>query len=432
MQTIKLSGLDAGLIVDTVTRLGTPTQAADWLLGQFDIISNITDLPVSREQLRKHISRIYSKKITGREDPSRMSRIEKLLDKANIPLDSIGRVDSVKLGMWGVHAKDADGNIQTSYLDKTQICLVPEAPAFPIVNCAEPKIIKYDLSHLFRDADTAHILKKTWQAVVVSDTQIGYMQDPETKEKDPIHDPRSMDIAKRITLDVSPKELYFIGDWMDWPFLSRWQQHDEFDAVNESIQEGYEQLCQFISAAGPQVTKKIMIGGNHDVRPEKFLLEHNRKAMRIKRAGDKWPVFSQQFLLRYDELGVETPGYYPGGEYYVLPDLLLTHAPPKAAEFQASVIHGHTHKLTRDLRVQHSSSGRQTYFTYDVGCLCQTGTTTNPYRLVRTAVPSDRPRTNWAQGMAVINVVDGKIPFHSVDQISITDHRAIYGGQVYE
>jgi hypothetical protein len=425
METIQLSNLDPSFVCETAVRLGGPTQAATWLLEQFVIISDITGLPVVKETLRKHISRLGNKKITGRQDPDRVSRIEKLLDNANVPLEALGRIENVKLGIWGVHAKDKDGNIQTSYLDKTSISLVPESPPFPIVNCAEPKNVCFSQKEV-------RILKKTWQAVVVSDTQIGYLQDPETKETSPIHDPVAMDIAKQITLDVSPKELYFIGDWMDWPFLSRWQQHDEFDAVNESISEGYNQLCQFISAAGPQVTKKIMIGGNHDIRPEKFLLEHNRKAMRVRRAGDSWPVFSQQFLLRYDELGVSTPGYYPGGEYYVLPDLLLTHAPPKAAEFQASVIHGHTHKLTRDLRVQHSSSGRQTYYTYDVGCLCQTGTTNNPYRLVRTLVPSDRPRTNWAQGMAVINVVDGKVPFHSVDQISITDHRAIYQGEVYE
>jgi len=380
---------------------------------------------MTSEGLRKHISRIYNQRIIRREEPTRQSRIEKLLEVANIPTEAIGRIDSVKLGIWGVHAKDADGNIQTSYLDKTQICLSPDAPVFPVVNCAEPKKIEFTPREI-------HTLRKTWQAVVVSDTQIGFLQDPETKETETIHDPRAMDIAKRITLDVSPKELYFIGDWMDWPFLSRWQQHDEFDAVNESIQEGYDQLCQFISAAGSQVTKKVMIGGNHDVRPEKFLLEHNRKAMRVKRAGDSWPVFSQQFLLRYDELGIEMPGYYPGGEFYILPDLLITHAPPKAAEFQASVIHGHTHHLTRSMRVQHASAGRQTYFTYDVGCLCQTGSTSNPYRLIRTRVPSDRPRTDWAQGIAVINVVEGKIPFHSVDQIAITDHKAVYGGKVYE
>ena len=233
-------------------------------------------------------------------------------------------------------------------------------------------------------------------------------------------------------MDVSPRELYFIGDWMDWPFLSRYTQHEEYDAVNESIREGYDQLCSFISAAGPQLTKKIMIGGNHDIRPEKFLLEHNRKAMRVKRAGDTWPVFSQQFLLRYDELGITTPGYYPGGEYYVLPDLILTHAPPKAHEFQASVIHGHLHKVERHARVQHGLDVRHTYFTYDIGCLCQTGTSSNPYRLMGTRVPSDRPRTDWSQGFAVINVVDGEIPIHSVDQISIVNHKAIYQGKLYE
>lgn len=421
MTAILFADLEYDFVKDLVDKLGGCSAAADYILKEYDIV----DHPISRESLRKYLSRMLNKKITGREDPDRMSRIEKLLDNANVPLEALGRIENVKLGIWGVHAKDKDGVIQTSYLDKTQISLVPEAPLFPIVNCANPKIIEFT-------PRVVHTLKKTWQAVVISDTQIGFLQDPETKETEAIHDPLAMDIAKRITLDVSPKELYFIGDWMDWPFLSRWQQHDEFDAVNESIQEGYDQLCSFISAAGPQVTKKIMIGGNHDVRPEKFLLEHNRKAMRVKRAGDQWPVFSQQFLLRYDELGIEMPGYYPSGEYYVLPDLLLTHAPPKAAEFQASVIHGHTHKLTRDLRVQHSSSGRQTYYTYDVGCLCRVDSTTNPYRLLRTSVPSDRPRTNWSQGMAVINVVDGKIPFHSVDQISITNHRAIYGGQVYE
>ena len=425
METLNLSNLDLSLVSQTVSAKGGYAQAATWLLTQFNVVSDTTGIPVPQETLRKHLNRMCNKKITDREDTSRQSRIEKLLEVANVPKESIGRIEGVKFGIWGVHAKDADGNIQTSYLDKTQISLVPEAPLFPIVNCAEPKTIEFT-------PRVIHTLKKTWQAVVISDTQIGFLQDPETKETSPIHDPRAMDIAKHITLDVSPKELYFIGDWMDWPFLSRWQQHDEFDAVNESIQEGYDQLCQFVSAAGPQVTKKIMIGGNHDIRPEKFLLEHNRKAMRVKRAGDKWPVFSQQFLLRYDDLGIEMPGYYPAGEYYMLPDLLLTHAPPKAAEFQSSVLHGHTHKLTRDLRVQHSSSGRQTYYTYDVGCLCRVDSTTNPYRLLRTSVPSDRPRTNWSQGIAVVNVVDGKIPFHSVDQIAITDHRAIYGGTVYE
>lgn len=358
------------------------------------------------------------------EEESTVSRLEKLLDNHGIDVNQVAGIRDVKIGMWGVHAKDADGNVVTNVLDKTSLTLVPTAPLFPVQTQAKPNIIKFERGPV--------ILKKTWQCVVISDTQIGFLQDPETKEIEPIHDPRAIQVAGQIVKDVAPRKLAWIGDLMDWPFLSRWQQHDEFDAVNESIQAGYDHLCEFISAAGPQLDEKIIIGGNHDIRPEKFLLDNNRKALRVRRASDtsKWPPFSQPYLLRYDDLGMHYPGHYPGDQFYLLDDLVLTHAPPKANEFQASVIHGHTHHLSRTTRVQHASRGRQTYFVYDTGCLCQVGEASNPYSLLRTRTPSDRGRTDWAQGISVVNVVEGGR--HSVDQVAITEGFAIYNGQTYE
>jgi hypothetical protein len=361
--------------------------------------------------------------LTGREDESKASRIEKLLEKANIPIDSIGNIDKVTFSQWGYQQKDKDGNPIEGVLDSTQISLTPKAPVFPVAQAATPNTI------LFNGAP--NILKSIRTVVVVSDTQIGFLQDPETKAIEPIHDPVAMRVAEQIVHAVDPSEVVYIGDWMDWPFLSRWQQHDEFDAVNESIQEAYDWLCRF-KAACREGTKFTMIGGNHDIRPEKMLLEHNRKAMRIRRAADTtgWPVFSQPYLLRYDELGIAYPGHYPGGEYYLLPDLVLTHAPPKSKEFQASVIHGHTHHIGRQTSVQHSSAGRKTYHNYDIGCLCQVGSTENRQRLMVTRVPSDRARTDWAQGIAVVNIVEGGR--FAIDQIEIQNGLAIYGGQVFE
>lgn len=360
--------------------------------------------------------------IAGREDITRASRIEKLLDKANIPLDSIGKIDKVTFSQWGYQQKDANGNPIEGVLDSTQISLTPTAPLFPVATQSKPNIIQFN--------EAPRILRATRSVVVVSDTQIGFLQDPETKRIEPIHDPVAMYVAELITHAVDPDEVDYIGDWMDWPFLSRWQQHEEFDAVNESIQEAYDWLCRF-KAAAPHASKFVMIGGNHDIRPEKMLLEHNRKAMRIRRAADTsaWPVFSQPYLLRYEELGIEYPGHYPGGEYYLLPELMLTHAPPKSKEFQASVIHGHTHHIGRQTSVQHSSAGRKTYHNYDIGCLCQVGSTENRQRLMVTRVPSDRARTDWAQGIAVVNIVDGGR--YSVDQIEIRDGLAIYQGEVF-
>jgi hypothetical protein len=116
----------------------------------------------------------------------------------------------------------------------------------------------------------------------------------------------------------------------------------------------------------------------------------------------------------------------------MLPDLMLTHAPPRVAEINASVIHGHQHKVSMVPRVAHSSAGRQTYFMYDIGFHCRVDTTSDPQRLMVTHVPSDRGRTNWTQGGAVVNILDGKIPFYSVDLFSINNGQCLYGGQFYE
>ena len=363
--------------------------------------------------------------VAGREDITRSARIEKLLDKANTPLDSIGKIQGVKLRQWGYAMKGEDGNPIEGVLDSTEISFTPTAPEFPLAQPANPNIIKFQ--------EAPRILRKTHTIAIVSDVQAGFLKDLDSGELLPIHDPKAVSIAKQIVHDVQPERLVFIGDLCDFSFISRWVQHSEFDAVNESIQAAYDIMCEFIAAAGPQVTQKLMIGSNHSIRPERFLLEHNRMALRIKRASDTsaWPVFSEGFLLRYEEHGLEYSGHYPAGEYYLLPKLIAMHAPPKAREFGASVIHGHSHKISITPRVQHTSHGRETHFTYDVGCLCQTGQNENKMSLMRTRTPSDQGRTNWQQGLGVVNVVEGKEDIFSVDLIPILNHQAVYKGELY-
>lgn len=405
---------------------GGITSASRYLFANYNCVGIKGMSIASPETLRKRMSETLNLGIAGRRDKERQSRIEKLLEHHNVPLDTVNRIDNVKLGMWGVHAKDAEGNIVTSFLDKTQVTLIPDAPSFPVANCANPNTIKFNAKTVPK------LLRKTWQTVVVSDIQAGFYKQADGSLQS-IHDQKAVDVACSITADVQPRKLMFIGDVSDWAFISRWQMHNEFDAVNESIQVSYDILCQFIAAAGPQVDEKRMIDSNHAQRPEKFLLEHNRAALQIRRASDtsKWPVFSEQWLLRYDELGIQMTGRYPGGEHYLLNDLVLMHAPPKAREFRASVIHGHTHKVQSTPRVSHGKEGRETYFTYDVGCLCSLETNEDTDSLMVTRVPSNRGRTDWQQGIAVVNIVEGKEDIHTVDLIPIVKHQAIYQGTIY-
>lgn len=383
--------------------------------------------PVSTATIEKYILFGLSLGLAAREDENRQGYIEELLTNANTPISAIKGIQSAKISSWGVHCKNPDtGEIETKSLYSTRINLVPEAPAFPIVDKAAAGPI-YPI-------ETPRLLRKTKTAFVYSDAQIGYLIDPETHELSQIHDSKALSIAHQVMRDVQPSEVAIIGDWMDISFASRWAQHAEFDAPNQSIQAAYDHLRTIRANAGSQLEKFTFIEGNHDQRLEKMLLEHNKSAMRIKRASStsNWPVMSLQYLLRTEELGITHTGRYPGGDYYMLPDLMLTHAPPRVAEINASVIHGHTHKVSISPRVAHTATGRDTYYMYDIGCLCQLGVTTDPQRLMVTRVPSDRGRTNWQQGFAVVNIVEGKLPFHSVNLISINNHRALYQGAVYE
>jgi hypothetical protein len=400
-----------------IKEYGTLSNAANKVMA---VCVTTAGTPAGRSTVRGWIKEAIEPTVLGREDVSRSSRIETLMEEVNVPLEAVGTISKIKHNQREYQVKGEKGVLNT-----TEIVYTPTTPLFPVADRATPNVIQF--------TDAPRLLRQTRQIVVVSDAQLGYLQDPESHELDPIHDPEAMRVAELITAAVQPSELFFIGDWLDLSFASRYDMHPEFDAVNPSIQAGYEWLCRFIAAAGPQVTKKVMIGSNHDLRLETMMLKYNKAAMRIRdpRKPEGWPVFSVPYLLHFEEHGVEFSGQFPGGEYYILPDLLAMHAPPKAAEFQASVIHGHTHKISTTPRVQHSSEGRKTYYTYDIGCLCQLGVTNNEKRLMVTKVPSDQGRTNWQNGFAVVNVVDGKFPLHTVDQIRIQDGQALYQNEVF-
>lgn len=362
------------------------------------------------------------------------NRLEKLLDDSNIDVHAVGRIGRVRIKSYGGYAKvkqpDGTETIETVPLFSTSADLYQDSPEFPLIQPAEPTKIVYN--------EAPRILRKVHQGIVISDAQIGYMRSIETGLLDTIHDVRAMEVARQITGSVAPEALIFIGDWVDFNWISRWQKRPEFFGVAQpAIQAGYVWKARFVAAA-PKKSKKIEIGSNHQVRPEQFILEYNRESLgltRAKRPGDKteWPVFSEPFLLRYDDLGIEFSGQYPGGEYFLLNDLCFMHAPPKKAEFAAHVIHGHTHKLgTAQTHVVHSRDGRAEFLTWDSGCLCRTDATTDKKRLMVTSVPSDRGRTDWLQGIIHFEWIEfGGGTKHQIHPIHIFDGHALYAGQEF-
>ena len=338
------------------------------------------------------------------------------------------RITRRSAATYEVVRRDSDGKPTVFQLKRESVSTVPEVSFPTVLDRAVPSTIVYN--------PVPYIARPVRYAVVVSDVQFGFLKNQLTNELEPIHDPLALDVCKRIIADIRPEQLFFIGDFVDWPTFSRWQKYPEYyGTMQPTIDGAHRELGEIIAASGYQCERRVMVGSNHQQRPEKFLLEHNMDALNVRRANtapSSWPVFSEQYLLRYDDLGIEFSGQYPGGEYYVLDDLVLTHAPTSRLEFAADNIHGHTHKLSIATWAQNTAHGRKNYYQYDCGCLCQLGQVTDSTALQRTRVPSDRARTDWSQGFAVISILDGKIPKHEVELIKIDKGLAIYRGQVYE
>lgn len=367
--------------------------------------------------------------ITDSARADRMNRVAELLQAARIDPANVSAIKRVRLSTWGTAAKDADGNIQTTALHSTSVDIIPEG--------AEPEL------YTLRPAETGPIqflapvpvyTEGMERGVIISDAQVGFLRDQDTGELEPIHDPQAMDVCLQVIEAVRPDWVICIGDFIDWPTFSRYEQHKEFvETTQPAIDWGHRWLGKVRSIIGPDA-KFIMIGSNHQLRIERMINEKVPGMAGIKRANEnpaEWAVCSEPYLLRYNELGITYSGQFPGGEYWITDNLLAIHAPPKKKEFDGSVIHGHTHHITRTTDVSHKRGGRFNQYVYDVGCLCRVGSTTNLRRRLRTIVPSDRGRTDWAQGISVVTIPKATPTIHQLDQIHITEGVAIYEGRLF-
>jgi hypothetical protein len=367
--------------------------------------------------------------ITESARQDRLNRVAELLQAARVDPDTVHKIKSVRLSTWGVAAKNADGEIETTALHSTSVDIIPEG--------AEPEL------YTLRPAETGPIqflppvpiyTEGMERGVIISDAQVGFLRDQDTGELEPIHDPKAMDVCLQVIEAIRPDWVICIGDFIDWPTFSRYEQHKEFvETTQPAIDWGHRWLGKVRSIIGPDA-KFIMIGSNHQLRIERMINEKVPGMAGIKRANEnptEWAVCSEPYLLRYNELGITYSGQFPGGEYWITDNLLAIHAPPKSKEFDGSVIHGHTHHITRKTAVSHKRFARCNQYIYDVGCLCRVGSTTNLKRRLRTIVPSDRGRTDWAQGIAVVTIPKANPKIHQLDQIHITEGVAIYEGRQF-
>jgi hypothetical protein len=225
-------------------------------------------------------------------------------------------------------------------------------------------------------------------------------------EQEPFSDPGVHKSLLNWLGEVQPDEGVNLGDALDWPSVSKYRKRPETNAtVKECMEALWRNICDRRTAS-PN-TRWRMMAGNHEDRLNNYVLDRAMDLHGLTRVGDDQEILTTEFLMRFDELGIEYVWDYPNGRIQLAPDLAVRHGwiVKKGAGASAlgtlektnySVIIGHVHRQgITALTVDGINSEPTTRYAAEAGCMCIVkgglGHTTAP---------------DWQQGFLTVQVHD--------------------------
>lgn len=233
----------------------------------------------------------------------------------------------------------------------------------------------------------------------------------------PYQDDRAVAVALNALAGGDYDEVVILGDFMDTEGVSRWPKAPTKAhgvRMQEEIDAAKEGLCQ-IRAAAPNA-KIRFIGGNHEYRLERYLME---------RSPELWGLRDLEIsqLLRMHEQNIEYTAY-ENTLVELAPGFLAMHgqcisghsagsAQKEVAKWHSSGVSGHTHRL--GVYYQRTFEGYRAWM--ECGYLGSWST------------PGCQPSANWQQGFGTVHVIDG---FPHMEPHQIVGYKTRVNGVLYK
>ena len=338
-----------------------------------------------------------------RSKSHRIKTLDQLLEATEVDLD-IWDVDHYKVNKWEVGSKHPDtGDIVVEPLFQVKASLkrkVVKKQRFPAI---QPVKIS---SNLKKQPSEDKDLKT---AVVIPDSQNGYLQDMETGELTPFHDRKCWDLAIQLIKETKPDTVVLLGDMLD---LAEWslnyqRQPEMFYTTQATLIELHWWLAK-IRKIVPKA-EIIYLEGNHEDRITRAIVENMKSAYMLKSADDIEgdPMLSIQNMLGLNSLDIKYIDNYPDNKYWLNDDLVCFHGnnvssvPGKTAgnyvkDARATAIMGHSHRLEMASKTIYGRRGSKTYRAISLGCLCEIGGKT----------PGTKEEQNWQNSLGVVKYTE--------------------------
>lgn len=211
----------------------------------------------------------------------------------------------------------------------------------------------------------------------------------------PFEDKRTLKAVEKYMADHMWQEVIYLGDFMDFDCISRFNAEALRNLEGRRIAEDYAKgnaildRHQAIVGRRNKKAKWVFLEGNHELRIEKLLdkqpqlqgMVEVEKGLRLKERGFKWVRCYQK-----GELYRVGNAYFHHGRY-----TNKYHAYKMVDHYGVSIYYGHTHDVMSMPKVAHGKD--KTLEGHSLGCLCD----------YKQSYIGGNP-TNWQQAFAVMHV----------------------------
>lgn len=353
----------------------------------------------------------------------RIATLEQLIEFCQIDL-SVWKIDRHVINKWEVGI-NSDGTVITSPLFQVKAWLSKIEPE-AIKPVIQPIQINADIPKMGKTKKAGY--KKS---LLLGDAQIGFTRSMRTGKLDPFHDRRTIDIAFQLLKKHQFDLVVIGGDWLDFSMWSKQflKKPSFYFTTQPALVE-----CAWILSIFRQLqpdAEIIFLEGNHEIRPEKAIMEHFVDGYGLRSADnvEGMAVMSIPNLLGLPKLNIQYYGNYPANEYWLNDRAVIRHGDTAkkgsgatvsalAKEAISTEVVFHIHRLEMVSKTIHTREGTEIVNQFCPGCLCR----------IDGSVPGD-DRPNWQQGIGVINYDDKR--YINIEPIPIQDGQALYRDEIY-
>lgn len=231
----------------------------------------------------------------------------------------------------------------------------------------------------------------------------------------PFQDPQAFERFQRAVTETQPDNIVFVGDMVDLPSMSRFAQRSEWVGTTQGAIDEYHNFLAQTRANAPDATISV-VHGNHEQRMDDYVRKNAAEVLGLRRAnaGKELAVLTLQYLVRYDDLDINSVDGYPNGILWLEDDLKAIHGTNVAKggsnaakylrEERESTLYGHTHRQELAYRTFNQRLGSVTIAAASPGCLARTDGAVPGFRHTIDAQGELVKRAeDWQQGLLVID-----------------------------